>query len=350
MKKIIAIILTIVFCALMQTVSVTALSTSARSAILIDADSNAVLYEQNANERLPMASTTKIMTALVALENASLDKEVAVSPNAVGVEGSSVCLKNGEVMTLEELLYAMLLESANDAAAAIAIDIGSSIEGFAELMNEKARSLGLDDTSFENPHGLDGENHYTTASDLAKITAAALEKNEFAKIVSTYKYRIPMGDSYRYLLNHNKLLRQYEGAIGVKTGFTKKSGRCLVSAAEKDGLKLIAVTLSCPDDWRDHSAMLDYGFENYERRKLASDGEFEFELECVGRESTHVKVKSVGEISLLVKKGEANITQKVNLPRFVYAPKMSGEEIGSIEFYLGEKEVGKIPLVISEVY
>lgn len=350
MKRFIAIIITVFFCALMFTLTSLALSTSARSAILIDADSGTVLFDKNAHERLPMASTTKIMTALVALENADLDKEVSVSPNAVGVEGSSVCLKNGEVMTLEELLYAMLLESANDAAAAIAIDIGSSIEGFAEMMNQKAQSLGLDDTSFENPHGLDGENHYTTAHDLARITAAALKNPDFARIVSTYKYRIPMGDSYRYLLNHNKLLRQYEGAIGVKTGFTKKSGRCLVSAAEKDGLKLIAVTLSCPDDWHDHSAMLDFGFENFERRKLASDGEFEFELECVGRKSGHVKVKSVGELSLLVNKGDANITQRVNLPRFVYAPKEAGEETGSIEFYLDGKEVGKVPLVISEVY
>ena len=352
MKRFFMLFVSALLCAsiIFSPISAYALDTSAHSAVLIDADSGLIMYEKNAYERMPMASTTKIMTALVALENADMNTEVEVPSGAVGVEGSSVCLKAGETMPLGELLYAMMLESANDAAAAIAITVGGSIEEFALMMNERAQSLGLTDTSFANPHGLDAENHYTTAHDLAIIAAEALKNETFAEMVSTYKHRIPMeSGGYRYLMNHNKMLRLYDGAIGVKTGFTKKSGRCLVSAAERDGLKLVAVTLSAPDDWRDHTAMLDYGFENYEHRTLASVGEFAFTLECIGKKVSHLSVTNAEAAEVCLKKDSGNIKQTVYLPRFVWAPVNSGDLLGRIDFTLDGKIIASVPLAVSAV-
>ena len=237
------------------------ISLSARSAALYDPSSKTFLYTKNADERLPMASTTKIMTALVAIENASLDQSVAVSDEAIGTEGSSLYLKRGEILSMGDLLRGLMLRSANDAAAAIAYEISGSIEAFAEKMNEKAAIIGAESTHFTNPHGLDDTAHYTTAKDLAIIAAEALGNETFLSIVSTSKYIIKNTDGEaRLLTNHNKLLSLYDGAIGVKTGFTKKSGRCLVGAAERDGTRLISVTINAPDDWNDHQALLDYGF------------------------------------------------------------------------------------------
>ena len=239
-------------------------SVSAYAAVLYEPVSGTVLFEKNSREVLPVASTTKIMTALVALENGDCDKKISVSPKACGIEGSCIYLTAGEKLTLEDLLYALMLESANDAAAAIAYEISGGIDEFAALMNKKAVELGLSDTHFTNPHGLDNEAHYTTASDLAKLTAHAMKNDRFRKIVSTYKYQIPMnGDGVRVLLNHNKLLKLSQDVIGVKTGFTKRSGRCLVSAAERDGVAVIAVTLNAPDDWNAPRSMLWLGFAEY---------------------------------------------------------------------------------------
>ncbi|MBQ8861613.1 MAG: D-alanyl-D-alanine carboxypeptidase, partial [Clostridia bacterium] len=223
-----------------------ALSVSAQSAVLIEAESGKIIYEKDAHTRRGMASTTKIMTALCAIESLPLDTVVTVPQEAAGVEGSSVYLKAGEKLTLENLLYALMLQSANDAAAAVAIATAGSIEGFAELMNAKAAELGLRDTHFENPHGLDGAEHYTTAYELAKIAAHALENEDFARIVSTVKHTVPATESSpaRTLVNHNRLLRTYDDIVGVKTGFTKKCGRTLVSAAEREGVRLICVTLN----------------------------------------------------------------------------------------------------------
>ena len=237
------------------------ISLSAKSAALYDPSSKSFLFTKNADLRLPMASTTKIMTALVAIENASLEKSVSISDEAVGTEGSSLYLKQGEIMTMGDLLMGLMLRSANDAALAIAYEISGSVEAFAEKMNEKAALIGADSTHFTNPHGLDDKEHYTTAKDLAIITAEALNNSTFLKIVSTEKCIIKNADGEaRLLTNHNKLLKLYDGAIGVKTGFTKKSGRCLVGAAERDGARLISVTINAPDDWNDHKTLFDYGF------------------------------------------------------------------------------------------
>lgn len=319
---------------------------SASSAILIEANTKFVIGSKNADARMPMASTTKIMTALVAIENADISRTVSVAPAAVGVEGSSIYLYEGERLTLEDLIYAMMLESANDAAAAIAIEVGGSTQGFAEMMNKKARALGLENTSFTNPHGLDDAQHYTTARDLAIIAIAAMEDPTFQKIVSTYKKTIPLNETEgtRLLINHNKLLKGYDGAVGIKTGYTKKSGRCLVSAAEKDGVELICVTLNAPDDWRDHSNMLDYGFSLFESRLLCSDGEFSYTLPIVGGDKDFVTVKNQGELRAVVRRGSGEITCRVYLPRFAYASVSEGEELGRLVYYSGNREIGSVPL------
>ncbi len=307
-------------------------SVSAESAVLINAENGEIYFEKNAYSRLPMASTTKIMTALVALENSEPDDAVFVDARAVGVEGSSVYLTEGELLTMEELLYALLLSSANDAAAAIAYEIGGSIEEFAEMMNIKAEELGLHDTHFENPHGLDSEAHYTTARDLAFLTAEALKNETFARIVSTYKTTIPCNGGSRYLINHNKLLKSYDGAVGVKTGFTKKSGRCLVSAAERDGLTLIAVTIKAPDDWNDHKAMLDCGFSAYHKIKAVGRGDYILNLPVSGGKEQSVLCTNATEISATLPssvKAEQCVLE-AEADHLLTAPVKKGEAVGRL--------------------
>lgn len=235
-------------------------SISAKSAILYEPEQGHVLYQKNAHQRLPMASTTKIMTAIIALEHLKPDEQVRIPKEATAIEGSSVYLKEGETLSVEDLLYSLMLRSANDAAVALAYAVSEDIYGFSQLMNQKATQLGLSDTSFQNPHGLDSSDHYTTAHDLAVITAYALKDPYFREICSTYKYSFTTEEGPRLVVNHNKMLKSYSGAIGVKTGYTKTSGRCLVSAAEREGKILICVTLDAPSDWSDHTALLDYGF------------------------------------------------------------------------------------------
>ena len=328
--------------------SVPAPSLSAESAVLIDASNNAIIHEKNAHARMAMASTTKIMTALVAAENCDLDKAVSVSADAVGVEGSSIYLYAGEKMTMRDLLSAMLLESANDAAAAIAIEVGGSVEGFCELMNEKAAELGLTDTHFKNPHGLYDEEHYTTAYELSVIASAALCNEDIKEIVSTRKMTItPIEGNTRVLYNHNKMLAMYEGAIGVKTGFTKKSGRCLVSAAERDGLRLISVTLNAPDDWNDHKKMLDLGFDTLESCVLAQKGEVCHKLMVMGGKESHVALLCADTVSVTLPKGSSErilrVTETYN--RYEFAPIKVGKTIGSVTFYLDGKKIASAELI-----
>lgn len=295
-----------------------------------------------------MASTTKIMTALVAIESSSPGEDVCVSPAAVGVEGSSIYLKAGEHQTMEALLYAMLLESANDAAAAIAIHVGGSIEGFADMMNEKAAALGLCDTHFLNPHGLAENGHYTTALELAKITAAAMENDFFCEIVSTRKKTITVadGEGVRVLLNHNKLLRAYPDCTGVKTGFTKKSGRCLVSAAEREGLPLIAVTLGAPDDWRDHTAMLDYGFSLYEGHIPLSS--YTCRIPVLLGKRDHVTLSLSNPQTFITKRGDPAIEVRAECNRYAIAPIKAGDQLGRLVYLQNGKVIAEAPLLAEE--
>ena len=251
-----------------------AFSVDAKAAVLIDAASGHVLFAQNADERLPMASTTKIMTAILALENCALDEKVTAGKNAYGVEGTSIYLSEGETLSMEHMLYGLMLRSGNDAAVAIAEHVAGSVDAFVEMMNEKARELDAD-AVFANPHGLPAENHAASALGMARIMRYAMTIPEFRTITATTRKVIPwVGNEYsRVLENKNRLLTTYEGATGGKTGYTSKAGRCLVFSAERDGLSLIGVVLNCPTWFDTAEAMLDYGFENFRAETALTEGQ-----------------------------------------------------------------------------
>lgn len=262
---------------LIPMINIKAVDTSAKAYIVIETTTNKIIDGKNINTRLPIASTTKIMTAICAIENTDdLNKEFVVSDEAVGIEGSSIYLKQGEKISMENLLYGLLLNSGNDASVAIAMNVSGSIEKFCNLMNETAKKIGAKNTNFTNPSGLYDENHYSSAYDLAIISSYAMKNELFRQIVSTKSKKISNtdGENERYLNNHNKLLNMYEGVNGIKTGYTKKCGRCLVSSCHKDGVDLIVVTLNAPDDWNDHKRLLDYGFSKLKHIEIASDNSY----------------------------------------------------------------------------
>lgn len=321
------------------------MSISAQSACLIEAESGKAIYSKNADKRMHMASTTKVMTAIVAIESGiSLDTIFKTPVEAVGVEGSSVYLAENEKITFEALLYSLLLASANDAAVAIAIQVAGSVEAFVNLMNAKAQELGLTNTHFTNPHGLYDEGHYTTAHDLAHLMAYAMKNEIFATITASQrKVFAREGEGVRVLINHNKLLKTYDGVIGGKTGFTKKSGRCLVSVAERDGLRLIAVTLNAPDDWRDHATLYDFGFDNYEIRKIPPTN---LSLPVISGKKDTINLTS-SELSIFISKN-ANIITKVEIPRWIFAPVHEGEKIGNVVYYLNGKKVASSHIIATE--
>lgn len=335
-----------------DTVSLSASAISAQSAVLIDAHDGTVLFEKNARTKMGMASTTKIMTALVVADSCDLNVSVETDARAVGVEGSSIYLTAGERLTVEQLLYALLLASANDAAVALALHVCESVEAFADKMNEKANALGLKDTHFVNPHGLYDEAHYTTAYDLAIISKEALKNETVKKIASTYKTTIPLcnGEGTRVLVNHNKMLKLYDGAIGVKTGFTKKTGRTLVSAAERDGLRLIAVTLNAPSDWNDHTLMLDYGFENYTRMTFFKAGEFRYALGICGGKEEYAVLTNSNPIELTLKKehGKENHTVET-CSRFICAPINAEAELGRVVFECDGQTVSSPLIAVCDI-
>ncbi len=312
----------------------------AAAAVLIETGANTVIYEKNAHKRLPMASTTKIMTALCAIENADPNMTVTVDDRAVGVEGSSIYLAHGEKMTLRELIYGLMLHSGNDAAVAIACAVSGGTEDFAKLMNETAARIGAADTHFENPNGLDSEEHYTTAYDLAVITSYALKNREFAKVVSTYEINISGGDrGYdRKLKNHNKLLRLYDGCTGVKTGFTKRCGRCLVSSAKRGGTELVAVTLNDGNDWQDHAAMLDYGFDNTESVCLLRKGDYLQTVTMRGGETDSCSAVCAEDLYITRVKGDTAKPEIVyDISPTVDAPVEYGDVLGKVSVSLGGK-------------
>lgn len=249
---------------------------SGQAAVVIDAKSGAVIYEKNFDARFPMASTTKIMTAKIVLDTLPLDTIVTVPKEATLVEGSSIYLAENEKITAEDLLYGLLLESGNDAAITLACAVSGSTEKFVNLMNDTAKNMGLNNTSFANPHGLTAENHFVSAYELAYITMCAMKNDKFREIVSTVRYIAPSldGTHTRYFYNHNKLLKTYDGAIGVKTGYTEAAGRCLVSCAQKNGEEYICVTLNDRNDWADHTALLDYAFSNFDSIEVAPKNSF----------------------------------------------------------------------------
>ncbi|WP_417361997.1 D-alanyl-D-alanine carboxypeptidase family protein [Halobacillus seohaensis] len=247
------------------------LSVSAEHAILIDAESGRVLFEKDAYSPSLVASTTKILTAILAIESGDLEEDVVVSERAIRTEGSSIYLTEGEKIKLQDLIYGLMLRSGNDSAVAISEHIGGSVEGFVYMMNEKAQWIGMNDSNFENPHGLDGDNHVSSAYDLALLMKYSMENDTFREVTGSEIYKSE-NRTYSWQ-NKNKLLTMlYENTTGGKTGFTKQAGRTLVSSAEKDGMELVAVTLNAPSDWNDHERMYEWGFDNYETYQIQKEG------------------------------------------------------------------------------
>ena len=316
---------------------------SAEKAILMDAATGRILYERNCDSQSLIASTTKIMTALVVCEQCNVLDRMRIPKEAVGIEGSSMYLQEGEILTVQELLYGMMLHSGNDAAVALAIYCGGTVEGFAELMNDKARSLGMQGTHFVNPNGLDAPGHYSTARDLAILASYAMENPIFRHTVSAKT--ITVGN--RYLRNHNKLLWQFAGADGVKTGFTKAAGRILVSSAMRDGRRLVAVTINAPDDWKDHSALLGSGFSGFSVQRIVHAGDVLGETEIAGGQLAKVELIAGEDFDYPLSKGEVPEIL-ISGPGFVYAPVVRGAEAGFAHICLDGKSVGKIPLIYGE--
>ena len=316
---------------------------SAKRAYVLDGVSGRVLYEKNADSQSLIASTTKIMTALVICEQCNVLDRMRIPREAVGIEGSSMYLKEGEVLTLQELLYGLMLSSGNDAAVALAIYCGGTVEGFAELMNDKARILGLRNTHFENPNGLDSPGHYSTARDLAVLAAYAMDNPIFAKTVSTKSIRV----GERYLTNHNKLLWRVEGADGVKTGFTKAAGRILVSSATRDNRRLVAVTLNAPSDWQDHTSLLNEGFARYSVQTVVRKGQLVGTVEVEGGENCRVQLRADGVFAFSLAEGE-HPQLMVPGPGFVYAPVTEGAEAGFAYVLIDGSAVGKVPIVYGQ--
>lgn len=326
---------------------------SAQSAVVLTADTGAVLFEKDGHTPRPVASTTKIMTALLALEAAQEqgDPLVDITQEMVAVEGSSMGLQAGDSISLTGLAAGMLLASGNDAANAAALYLDGSLESFAARMNQRAAALGMEDTHFVTPSGLDGEDaqglgHLSTAYDMALLARAALENQAFRQLCSSPSLAVEFAEPVKRVTytNHNKLLTQYPGCVGVKTGFTKEAGRCLVSAAERDGALLIAVTLNAPNDWQDHTALLDYGFSQVEPYQLAG-GDVRLTVPVVGSpvEVVSLRGSNGGEVTLPLGQG-AQVERVVHAPKFLYAPVEAGEQVGEICWYLEGQLLGSAPL------
>lgn len=326
------------------------LNVSAKSAILICADSSQIIFSKNETEKLSMASTTKIMTALLTIESSQVDnKEITITDKMVRVEGSSMGLRAGDVVTLDSLAKGMLLCSGNDAANSVAIAIAENTENFANLMNERAKQIGMNNTNFVTPSGLDDENHYTTAYDMALLGAYAMDNIAFKEIASQKSMYVNFINPAKRVCysNHNRLLTMYEGCIGVKTGFTKKSGRCLVSCAERNGIRLVAVTLNAPDDWNDHIKMFDYGFSNVQKITL-DDTNLNLQEPVISSPEQSITVNCKNAVSITINSKDAgNITKKIKIPKFLYAPIKKEQIVGSIDYELNGKVLASVDLISS---
>ena len=343
-KRVLAFALACAVC-LVASPRADALSLSARRAALLDGLTGELLYGINENDRALIASTTKIMTGLLAAERMDLDKQVRIPASCVGIEGSSLYLREGETMTARDLLYGVLLQSGNDAAAALAYFVSRETgRDFVELMNQRAAQMGLCNTRFTNPHGLnadDVDSQYASAHDLAVITWHAMQNETFAAVVST-KTKTVAG---RALANHNKMLWNYEDTCGVKTGYTKKAGRCLVSAARRNGRLLIAVTLDAPSDWSDHRQLLDWGFARYEEKTLCMARDVVTELPVLGGLQARVRLCVQDTLTAhLTQEEEKQMQVRLTAPRFVWARVTRGQQAGIAAYYLGDTLLGSTPV------
>lgn len=352
MKKMISVFLSAVmlFAFTPKAYALESISLSAKAAVLIDAQTGAVILAKNENSKLPMASTTKIMTTLLTIESGGLDEIYDVPDEALLTEGSSMGLRFGERVSKRELCYGMMLPSGNDAANASALLISGSFETFARKMNSKAAELGMINSSFVTPSGLHDDEHYSTAYDMALLTREALKNELFSEICRTKSITLSSDgmETDKYLSNTNRLLSKYQYCIGVKTGFTDEAGRCLVSAAEKDGVKLIAVTLNAPDDWNDHIKMYNVGFDCAKSVKL--DGfTINFTVNAVGGYNNVIdcELSELPECTA-VNGSLPDISEEIYLPQFVYAPILKGDIVGYVSYKLDGEEICRRNIISSE--
>lgn len=316
---------------------------SAKAAVVIEANSATVLYEKNADQRMLIASTTKILTALIVLESGDVDEKVVIPNDFPQIEGSSIYLKAGQELTVRELLYGMMLDSGNDAAVALALHVSGSVEYFSNLMNQRAKELGCKNSHFVNPHGLDDEGQYSSARDLALIASAAMKNKTFCEIVSTKSINI----GGRFFRNHNKLLWNCQGALGIKTGFTESAGRSLVSCIERDGMRLICVTLSDPNDWQDHTALYDWAYEEFRCLNISRQDARYGNIPVISGIKQYVAVRP-GEDFTLVYSKDDKIELCCELSKFAYAPVNEKDKAGVIRIKQNSKTIKEIPIIYSE--
>ncbi|MBE5800162.1 MAG: D-alanyl-D-alanine carboxypeptidase [Clostridiales bacterium] len=323
--------------------------TSAKAACILEQRTGRVLFESNMHARLPMASTTKVMTALLAIELGDPRDEVVCSENAFGVSGTSIYLQLGERLTLEEMLLGLMLSSGNDASVAIAEHIGGSVDGFVDLMNARAKEIGAVNTHFANPHGLPDDNHYTTAYDLALISREAMNNESFRRLVSTQKASIPWeGRTYnRQLTNKNRLLSSYPGATGLKTGFTSKAGRCLVFGAQRDGLELVGTVLSCSDWFDEAERLMDGCYETYSMTRMLGPTISAGRIAVADGESESCGMCVMEELSVPLAVGEA-AQVVLDVPQSVRAPVYPGMYLGRAKLVVGGRVYGEGEVVASE--
>lgn len=329
---------------------------SAQKAILIDGKSGQMLYGKNEEEKAYPASITKIITALVAIEDREqvggkgLDALVAISPAAIGVEGSSIYLKPGEKMPMRDLLYGLMLRSGNDAAVAIAEEVGPGTEAFVRKMNLRAEEAGATNSHFMNPNGLQDENHYTTAKDMALIAKAAMENKEFRTIASAKNWTAKRGiGEFNYFITKNKVVYEYEGSTGTKIGFTKAAGRTLVASAKRDGMEVICVVLNAPDWFQDTYKLMDYAFEKYDGKIIARGQTPTKSIKVLEGEKSHVKIGTKNTATVSVQKGEkSHISIAYNIPKVVEAPIERWDKAGELKIFSEGKFLYAEPLYYLE--
>lgn len=349
MKRFLSVFISVILFLSVAPFSVNGLSEndiSAKSAALMCVSTGELVYSKNPYEKRSMASTTKIMTSLLAIEEYTPDRTITVKESMLKVEGTSMGLLPGDTVTLEGLVYGMLLQSGNDAANVTAFTLGGSLDGFALMMNNRAKQIGMKNTNFVTPSGLDSENHYSTAYDMALLSCEAVKNKEFLSVCSQKSAVVSYGNPpyERTLYNHNRLLSEYEGAVGVKTGFTKKSGRCLVSCAERNGVMLVCVTLNASDDWQDHKKMLDYGFSVVQGVDAVYNTNG-INLPVVGGKRNSVPVTCKGSTII---GNTASVETRCYIERFVYAPVYEGDVVGQVRWIKNGRIIASAPLMAGE--
>lgn len=342
MKKIITLFVGVLF---IFPLNIKAIETSATSAILMDIDSERILYSDNIHDIRSVASISKIMTCILAIESGKLEDLVTIGDEINSSYGSGIYIKKGEQIKLIDLLYGLMLRSGNDAALAIAHYVGGNVDNFVKMMNEKAKTLKMTNTTFNNPSGLDEDKgNYSTSYDMALLTSYAYKNDIFKKIIGTKKYKLTTNKNTYSWTNKNKLLNMYEYATGGKTGYTKIAKRTLVNTASNKNLNLVAVTLNDGNDFSDHKKLFEYGFSNYENYEILKKGQLEVYEDKYYDDYTLYLKKSI-KYPLLDEEKEGVITKiKLEKKRII----KNNSIVGEVEVYLYDKKIGKVDIYVKE--